>query len=79
MQGQNIDLKLKQVVEKIERLEEEKREILEQEAAVYREAKALGFDVKTIRKVVSLRKKDINKAREEEDLLELYKKSLGMI
>ncbi|MDR2760423.1 MAG: DUF2312 domain-containing protein [Rickettsiales bacterium] len=79
MQGQSVDLKLKQVVEKIERLEEEKSEILEQEAAVYREAKALGFDVKIIRKVISIRKKDANRAREEEDLLELYKKSLGMI
>ncbi|MDR1498781.1 MAG: DUF2312 domain-containing protein [Rickettsiales bacterium] len=74
-----IDLKLKQVVENIEHLEDEKKEISDQITAVYKEAAGLGFDVKVLRKIISLRKKDINEVKEEEDLLELYKKSLGML
>ena len=77
--SEHIDLKLKQIVENIEHLEEQKKEITDQIAAVYGEAKSAGFDVKTIKKVISLRKKDINAVREEEDLLEAYKQALGMI
>lgn len=77
--SEHIDLKLKQIVENIEHLEEQKKEITDQITAVYSEAKSAGFDVKTIKKVVSLRKKDINAVKEEEDLLEAYKQALGMI
>lgn len=76
--SENIDLKLKQIVENIEHLEAEKKEISDQISAVYGEAKTLGFDVKVLKKVIALRKKDINVVKEEEDLLELYKQSLGM-
>lgn len=75
---ENIDLKLKQIVENIEHLEMEKKEITDQISAVYSEAKSAGFDVKVLKRVVTLRKKDINVVREEEDLLEVYKQSLGM-
>ncbi|MBR2141277.1 MAG: DUF2312 domain-containing protein [Rickettsiales bacterium] len=75
---QHIDIKLKQIVENIEHLETEKKEISDQVSAVYREAKVLGFDIKVLKKVVAIRKRDINSVREEEDLMELYKKSLGM-
>ncbi len=69
---------LKSVVERIERLEEEKREIAEQVKEVYAEAKANGFDVKTLRKVVALRKKDAKDRQEEEAMLDLYLHALGM-
>ena len=69
---------LKSVVERIERLEEEKREITEQVKEVYAEAKANGFDVKTLRKVVALRKKDAKDRQEEEAMLDLYLHALGM-
>lgn len=66
-------------IERIERLEEEKAALMEDIKEVYAEAKGVGFDVKTIRKVVSLRKKDIEKRREEEEILDLYKAAVGMI
>lgn len=77
--SEEIDLKLKQIVENIEHLENEKKEISEQISAVYKEATMQGFDAKILKKIVALRKKDINSVREEEDLIELYKRSLGMI
>lgn len=75
---QNIDLKLKQIVDNIEHLECEKKEISDQISTVYKEAKGLGFDVKILKKIISIRKKDINVLREEEDMIENYKQSLGM-
>ena len=77
--SEEIDLKLKQIVENIEHLEDEKKEISEQITAVYKEAVVQGFDAKIIRKIIALRKKDMNEVREEEDMLEVYKKALGMI
>jgi uncharacterized protein (UPF0335 family) len=70
--------KLKQFVERIERLEEEKAGIAADVKDVYSEAKGEGFDTKIIRKVISLRKKDRQERQEEEELLELYKAALGM-
>lgn len=75
----DIDKKLKQIVENIEHLEMEKKEKSDEISAVYKEAKAAGFDVKIIRKIVSIRKKDINERQEEENLIEAYKEALGMI
>ncbi len=66
------------LVERIERLEEEKREIADQIKEVYAEAKAHGFDTKTLRKVVSLRKKPADEREEEEALLAVYLAALGM-
>ena len=71
--GRNGDL------ERIERLEEEKKETAEQIKEVYAEAKSSGFDAKTIRKVVSLRKKPTEERQEEEALLDLYLSALGML
>ena len=70
---------LKAIIERIERLEEEKKEVAEQIKEVYAEAKANGFDAKTLRKVVSLRKKPTEERQEEEALLELYLSALGML
>ncbi|MEM7269474.1 MAG: GapR family DNA-binding domain-containing protein [Pseudomonadota bacterium] len=70
---------LKAIVERVERLEEEKKEIADQIKEVYAEAKANGFDTKTLRKVVSLRKKAAEERQEEEAMLDLYLHALGMI
>ena len=70
---------LRAMVERIERLEEEKREVAEQIKEVYAEAKANGFDTKTLRKVVAMRKKPAEERQEEEALLDLYLSALGMV
>ena len=70
---------LKSIVERIERLETEKKEIADQVKEVYAEAKANGFDTKTLRKVVGLRKKNTEERQEEEAMLDLYLHALGMI
>lgn len=75
----DVDLKLKQVVENIEHLEMEKKEKSDEISAVYKEAKTMGFDIKIIRKIISLRKKNINERQEEENLIEAYKEALGMV
>ena len=64
--------------ERIERLEEEIAALSEDKKEVYAEAKGVGFDVKTIRKVVALRKMDGEKRREADELLDLYKSAVGM-
>lgn len=66
-------------IERIERLEEEKAVLMEDIKEVYAEAKGVGFDVKAIRKLISLRKMDTEKRREMEEILELYKAAIGMI
>ena len=70
---------LKAIVERIERLEEEKKAVAEQIKEVYAEAKGNGFDARTLRKIVSLRKKPTEEREEEEALLDLYLSALGMI
>lgn len=70
--------RLKSFVERIERLNEEKTAIAEDVRDVYGEAKASGFDPKIMRKIVSLRKTNLEKRREEEELVELYKSAIGM-
>ena len=69
---------LRAVIERIERLEEEKKEVAEQIKEVYAEAKGNGFDTKILRKIVTLRKKPSEEREEEEALLELYCSALGM-
>jgi len=68
---------LRAFVERIERLEEEKRAIAEDIKEVYAEAKGNGFDAKIMRKVISLRRMDRDKRVEEETILELYLSALG--
>lgn len=69
--------KLRQTVAKIERLEEEKKEIAEQIKEVYGEAKAIGFDTKALRQVVRLRKIEKAERDEQEMILETYLIALG--
>jgi uncharacterized protein (UPF0335 family) len=70
---------LKAIVERVERLEEEKKAIADDIRDVYAEAKGNGFDVKSLRVVVRLRKQDINERKEQEAILETYLHALGMI
>ncbi len=69
---------LRSIVERIERLEEEKQALADDIKEVYAEAKANGFDAKTLRQVVRLRKQDTNERHEQEALLDLYMHALGM-
>lgn len=69
---------LRSIVERIERLEEEKTNIASDIRDVYGEAKAVGYDVKTLRQVVRLRKLDRHELDEQEYTLDLYKRALGM-
>jgi uncharacterized protein (UPF0335 family) len=70
---------LRSIVERIERLEEEKATIGADIKEVYAEAKANGFDAKIIRRVVRLRKVDRSEREEEEALIDLYMHALGMV
>ena len=70
---------LKSLVERVERLEEEKKAIAGDIKEVYAEAKANGFDVKILRKVIAIRKKDAAQRAEEEALVETYMAALGML
>lgn len=69
---------LSQLVDRIERLEEEKTELGQDIRDIYLEAKGNGFDPKIMRQIVVLRKKDRREVDEEETLLQLYKQALGM-
>lgn len=70
---------LKAFVERVERLEEEKKALSDDIRDVYAEAKGNGFDVKTLRVVVRLRKQDVNERKEQEAILETYMHALGML
>ena len=70
---------LKAFINRIERLEEERAALSADIKEVYSEAKGTGFDAKIIRKIVSMRKMDREKRREEEEILDLYLSALGMI
>lgn len=69
---------LKQVVSKIENLEEEKKGIADDISEAYKEAKSFGLEPRIIRKIISLRKVDLNKREEDAELLELYMSAIGM-
>lgn len=69
---------LRQFIERVERLEQEKRDLAEQVKEVMAEAKGRGYDTKVMRKVIALRKRDQNDIAEEEAVLEMYKEALGM-
>lgn len=69
---------LRAFIERVERLEEEKKTIAEDIKEVYAEMKANGFDTKAVRTVVRLRKKDQAERQEEEAMVDLYKNALGM-
>ncbi|MBI1251782.1 MAG: DUF2312 domain-containing protein [Alphaproteobacteria bacterium] len=71
--------KLKQIVARIERLEEEKAQLTADIKDVYGEAKTLGFDTKVLRKVIRLRKQDRRERAEQEQIMDLYLAALGEI
>lgn len=70
---------LKSIIERIERLEIEKAEVSDQIAEVYNEAKGNGFDVKILRQVVRILKKDRAKRQEDDAILDLYLSAVGAI
>jgi uncharacterized protein (UPF0335 family) len=70
---------LRQLVEQIERLEEEKKQLASDIRDKYLEAKGVGFDVKALRQIVRLRKKTNEERQEEESVLEVYMHALGML
>jgi len=70
---------LKAIVERIERLEEEKKAIADDIRDVYAEAKGNGFDVKALRTIIRLRKQDLQEREEQETILETYMQALGML
>ena len=70
---------LRAFIERIERLEEEKKTISDDIKDVYAEAKGNGFDVKALRTIIRLRKQDADERREQETILETYMHALGML
>jgi uncharacterized protein (UPF0335 family) len=75
----NVSAKrLKAFIERIERLEEEKKGLADDIKYIYAEAKGTGFDTKTMRMIIRLRKMDAQKREEQDQLLELYKAAIGL-
>jgi len=71
--------RLRSFIERIERLEEERKTLSADIREVYAEAKGNGFDVKTMRQIVRLRRLDKDDLDEQETLLDIYKRALGML
>jgi uncharacterized protein (UPF0335 family) len=69
---------LRSFIERAERLEADKKDVAEAQKEVFAEAKGRGYDTKTLRKIIALRKKDPDEISEENMLLETYKAALGM-
>ena len=76
--GQVSGNRLKSFIERVERLEDEKKALAEDIRDVYAEAKSTGFEPKIMRKIISLRKANLEKRREEQELLDLYMAAIGM-
>jgi uncharacterized protein (UPF0335 family) len=70
--------RLRSFLERIERLEDEKKGLADDVKDIYAEAKGVGFDTKIMKRVLKLRKMEPEKVREEDELLELYKAAIGM-
>lgn len=77
--GGNSKEQIKSIVERVERLNEEKKAIADDIRDVYAEAKGNGFDVKALRAIVRMRKQDAAERREQEAILETYMLALGML
>jgi uncharacterized protein (UPF0335 family) len=71
--------RLRSLVERIERLEEERKALAGDIKDIYGEAKSAGFDVKVLRQIIRLRRQDQAEVEEQESLLDLYKRALGMV
>ncbi len=76
--GENTDQQLRLLVERIERLEEEKKGIADDIRDVFNEAKSQGYDPKIMRQIVRLRKLPVHDRKEMEAILEVYKSALGI-
>ena len=76
--SQSKDDRLKSLIERVERLEDEKNNLLADIKEVFSEAKGLGYDPKIMRKVLIIRKMDIDERLEQEALLETYRAALGI-
>ena len=70
--------RLRSIVDRIERLEQERKALGDDIKDIYSEAKSAGFDVKVIRQIISIRKKEPSEVEEQETLLDLYRRALGM-
>ena len=71
--------RLRSLIERIERLEEEKRTLSADIKEVYAEAKGTGFDTKIMRQIIRIRRMDKDDVDEQETLLDIYKRALGML
>jgi uncharacterized protein (UPF0335 family) len=72
------EAELRQFIERIERLDAEKKDLAEQQKEVLLEAKGRGYDTSVMRKIIALRKRDGDDIAEEEAVMEMYKEALGM-
>ncbi|MGV4878549.1 DUF2312 domain-containing protein [Acetobacter indonesiensis] len=70
--------RLRSIVEHVERLEEERKALSGDIKDIYTEAKSTGFDVKVIRQIIRLRKQEPSEVEEQETLLDIYRRALGM-
>ena len=70
--------RLRSIVERIERLEEERKALASDIKDIYAEAKSAGFDVKVLRQIIRLRKQEPAEVEEQETLLDVYRRALGM-
>lgn len=77
--GNNANAQLRSVVERIEKLEEDKKAITEDIKEIYSEAKSNGYDVKALRAIIKMRKQDKDERAEHEAILETYMAALGML
>lgn len=76
--GDNSNAQLRSLIERVEKLEEEKKAVGEDIKDVYAEAKGVGYDPKIMKRVIALRRQDPSKRREEQDVLETYMRAVGM-
>ena len=77
--GGNSSEQLKSIIERVERLEEEKKAAQDDIRDVYAEAKGNGYDVKALRAIVKMRKQDADERREQQEILDTYMHALGML
>ena len=70
--------RLRSIIVRVERLEEERKALASDIKDIFAEAKSAGFDVKVVRQIISIRKKEPAEVEEQETLLELYRRALGM-
>ncbi len=77
--NQATKAQLKAFIERVEKLEEEKKSIADDIKDVFAEAKGNGFDTKILRKIITMRKQDTAERKEQEEIMDLYLAALGML